>query len=70
MFKGPSTKFMTEAGFHQAVGICMMHLGPEEWMMQGEELTIHFNSIKAEEKYSRIVTGMREWESTTPFLAS
>ncbi len=67
---GPSTKFMTVAGFQQAVGICMMHLGPEEGMMQEKELTIHFNSIKAEEKYSRIVTGMREWESTTPFLAS
>lgn len=67
---GPSTKFMTVAGFQQAVGICMMHLGPEEWMMNEEELMIHFNSIKAEEKYSIIVTGMREWESTTPFLAS
>ena len=67
---GPSTKFMTEAGFQQAIGICMMHLGSEEWMMQEKERTIHFNSIKAEEKYSIIVTGMREWESTTPFLAS
>jgi hypothetical protein len=61
---------MTVAGFHQAVGICMTHLGSEEWRMQEEERMIHFNSIKAEEKYSRIVTGMREWESTTPFLAS
>lgn len=67
---GPSTKFMTVAGFHQAVGICMRHLGPEEWRMNEEDLMIHFNSIKAEEKYSIIVTGMREWESTTPFLAS
>jgi len=67
---GPSTKFMTVAGFHQAVGICMMHLGPEEWRMNEEDLMIHFNSIKAEEKYSIIVTGLKEWNNTNPFLAS
>lgn len=48
----------------------MRHLQPEEWMIDDEELMIHFKSIKAEEKYSIIVTGLQEWNSTTPFLAS
>lgn len=70
MFKGPSAKFMSQSCFHQAIGICMRHLQPEEWMIDDEELMIHFKSIKAEEKYSIIVTGLQEWNSTTPFLAS
>jgi len=68
--KGPSTKFKYEAGFQQALMICLNHLEAREWSADSSTRTITFSSTKAEEKYSIIVTGLKEWNSTNPFLAS
>ncbi len=67
---GPTTQFKSAAGFHQALTICMVHLDRDEWTPDIESLSVKFSTIKAEEKYSIIVTGLQEWDSTTPFLAS
>jgi hypothetical protein len=67
---GPTTQFKSEAGFQQALTICMVHLDKEEWTPDLVSLSIKFTTIKAEEKYSIIVTGLQEWNTTTPFLAS
>jgi len=68
--RGPSTKFKYEAGFQQALMICLSHLDTQEWAADSSTRTITFSSTKAEEKYSIIVTGLKEWNSTNPFLAS
>ena len=67
---GPTTQFKSEAGFHQALTICMVHLAREEWTPDLESLSINFTTIKSEEKYSIVVAGLQEWNSTTQFLAS
>jgi hypothetical protein len=68
--RGPSTKFKYEAGFQQALMICLNHLEAKEWAADSSTKTITFSSTKAEEKYSIIVTGLKEWNNTNPFLAS
>ena len=68
--RGPSTKFKYKAGFQQAVMICLNHLEESEWSEDSSTRTITFSSTKAEEKYSIIVTGLKEWNNTNPFLAS
>tara|TARA_B100000497_G_scaffold97322_1_gene109487 strand:+ start:65 stop:271 length:207 start_codon:yes stop_codon:yes gene_type:complete len=67
---GPATKFKSAAGFQQAVMICLDHLEAEEWTSTSSTKTITFSSIKAEEKYSIVVAGLKEWNNTNPFLAS
>jgi hypothetical protein len=68
--RGPSTKFKYKAGFQQAIMICLNHLEAREWSEDSSTRTITFSSTKAEEKYSIIVTGLKEWNNTNPFLAS
>lgn len=68
--RGPATQFKSAAGFQQAVMICLNHLEEKEWTSASSTRTITFSSIKAEEKYSIIVTGLKEWNNTNPFLAS
>ena len=68
--QGPAVQFKSEAGFHQAIGVCMAHLLPEEWTMDENLLRITFATPGVEQRYTIISTGLRNDTSTNPFLAS
>ena len=68
--QGPAVQFQSEAGFHQAIGVCMNHLLPEEWTMDENLLRITFATPSVEQRYTIISTGLRNDTSTNPFLAS
>ena len=68
--QGPAVQFESEAGCHQAIGICMKHLLAEEWTMDENLLRITFATPGVEQRYTIISTGLRNDTSTNPFLAS
>ena len=67
---GPAIQFTSEAGFQQAVGICMAHLLQEEFTVCHDAMRIYFATPGVEQRYTIISTGLRNDTSTNPFLAS
>ena len=60
--QGPAVQFKSEAGFHQAIGICMKHLLAEEWTMDENLKRITFATPGVEQRYTIISTGLKMTE--------
>ena len=58
--QGPAVQFKSEAGFHQAIGVCMKHLLSEEWVMDENLLKNYLCNTKCGAEVHNNLNGVTE----------